>query len=88
MLGLQVDLELVDGTKHALDITWGIGYRWQQAHPEKRLDQAIDQFQIDQTMHLIWEAAKTHGVTTKPLHQFVDDVKDWKVSTPKEKPTT
>jgi len=88
MIGIQVDLELQDDTKHVLDVTWGIAYRWQLANPDQRLDHAIEGFKIDQTLHLVWEAAKTHGLTSKPLHQFVDDVRDWKVSTPKEKPTT
>jgi hypothetical protein len=88
MIGLQVDLELVDGTKHLLDVTWGVAYRWQQAHPNTTISEAAERGRLDEMLDLAWEAAKTSGLNPKPIHQWVDEVREVKFVSPKASTTT
>jgi len=88
MIGIQVQLELVDGTKHELDITWGIAYRWQLSHPDSSISETLEKGRLDHIMDLAWEAARTNNLNPKPVHQWVDEVVEVRITTPKAEPTT
>lgn len=75
-MNLECHFETVDGQTHALALTPGIVYRWQKAHPQLPIAQAFDSNNYDGLLELAWEAAKTHGQTTQPCHQWVDTLKD------------
>lgn len=83
MIGLQIDLELADGSKHLLDITWGVAYRWQQSHPNTTIIKAFEENRVDEMLDVAWEAAKTHGLNPKPMHQWVDEIREVKFVSPK-----
>ena len=87
MIGLVIDLELVDGSKHALDVTWGVAYRWQQSHPNTSIVEAAEKNKLDEMLDLAWEAARTHGLNPGPMHEWVDKIKEVKFASPKG-PTT
>lgn len=83
MIGLRIDLELVDGTKHELDVTWGVAYRWQLSHPNTTIEEFTEKRRLDEMVDLAWEAAKTAGLNPEPVHQWIDKVEKVKFSYPK-----
>lgn len=87
MIGLKLDLELKNGEKHTVDVSWGVAYRWQQTHPDNSLDELSNDFDPRLIGDLAWEAAKTAGLTTEPVHRWIDTVdsitpRSGKASTP------
>lgn len=88
MIGLRIDLELVDGTKHELDVTWGVAYRWQLSHPNTTIEEFTEKRRLDEMVDLAWEAAKTAGLNPEPVHQWIDKVEKVKFSYPKAQEQT
>lgn len=83
MIGLRIDVELVDGAQHQLDVTWGVAYRWQLSHPNSSVEAFAEKRSIDEMVELAWEAAKTAGLNPEPVHQWVDKIAKVKFSYPK-----
>lgn len=83
MIGLIVDVELTDGTKHSVEVTWGVAYRWQLAHPNTTMDEFVERRRLDEFLDLAWEACKTAGLNPEPIHQWVDKVKEVAFAAPK-----
>lgn len=83
MIGLRIDVELLDGQQHQLDVTWGVAYRWQLSHPNTSIEEFSDQRRIDHMADLAWEAAKTAGLNPEPVHVWVDKIAKVKFSYPK-----
>lgn len=84
MIGLIVDVELVDGSKHSLEVTWGVAYRWQLSHPNTTMEEFVEKRKIDDFLDLAWEAYKSAGLNPDPIHLWVDKVKEVKFAAPKE----
>ena len=87
MTGLHIDLELVDGSKHSLEVTWGAAYRWQQTHPNTTMEEFVEKRKIDDFLDLAWETAKSAGLNPEPIHLWVDKVKEVRFAAPKAAPT-
>lgn len=84
MIDLQVHVELLDGQTYDVQLTPGIVYRWQKSHPTLSIVEAFENNVYDALLELAWEATKTAGHTTEPVHLWVDKVRSHSFRSPKE----
>lgn len=84
MIDLTAHVEMLDGQIHDVQLTPGIVYRWQKSHPQLPIVEAFETNVYDALLELVWEACKTAGHTTEPVHLWVDKVRTHAFRSPKE----
>jgi predicted solute-binding protein len=85
MIGMDLKVTFVDGSEHAVPITYAVACAWEDHHPGQAAETMFSPVKFKQVNYLAYEACRKAGVTVKVWPQFIDTVQDIEV-VPKGRP--
>jgi hypothetical protein len=90
MIGMDLQITMMDDAEHVVPITYGVACRWEDANPGLSPKAFLEDVKFKPFCRLAYEALKSSNITVKAWPQFIDTVKEinWVPKEQKEQRTT
>lgn len=85
MIGMNLKVEMADGTSHVVPVTYKVACAWEDHHPQLSWQRFLEDLRFKPLAYLAWEACRAAGVPTKPFGGFLDNLGEVSI-VPKEQP--